>query len=49
MEIEEYLIEKGANDLQSSEEDDTMIRLHRIIDYSHIVFSGNNATGENII
>lgn len=42
-EIEDYLIEKGAKDIQSSEEGDMTVRLRRIIEHCHVVFSGNNA------
>lgn len=43
-EIEEYLIEKGAKDLQTSMEDDMTDRLYRIIEHCHVVFTGNNPT-----
>ena len=46
-EIEEYLIEKGAKELQSSEEDDMIVRLYRIIEHCHIVFTGSNAAGKS--
>ena len=48
-EIEEYLIERGAKELQSSEEDDMVVRLCRIIEHCHIVFTGNNASGEILL
>lgn len=46
VELEEYLIEKGAKDLQPLEEDGVLVRLYRIIDHCHLVFSATTASGK---
>ena len=47
-EIEEYLMENGAKDLQSSESDGLLVRLYRIIDHCHLMFGSATASGKTM-